>query len=329
MSNAHLTIDPVTKHLIRNHGNTTFYGNTRAKNLRLGRWHFLNDIYNDRAATSYTVETSADGLYAYGSTLNFASSRMQTAINAAIGSSFVSSNYMPGLDFSFWQAWNSFEWDGTNWIVPPWFGWWDYNTASCARYKFAVPSVLQSGDVQKVYISIPSMGLTTGQYVVYVPSAGTQNFSAERINYLSNSSMGFDIYLSSTAPSTPGSSYDLRIPINTGTNAMSAHGVGIMFDPNSDGSVWTNPNDNTGVYIDLDIAAERVKALFSGSYIYVVVKPYFSSYSFLGTIKPFGTGAMYPNDASVVAFLNNRTQTFGQSMTAGFFGGPQLGVYSK
>jgi hypothetical protein len=333
MANAHLTFDPVTKHIVRNHANVTFYGNTRAKNLRLGRWHFLSDIYNDRACTSQTVETSATGLYAYGSTLNFASSRMQTAINAALGANFAATNFMAGLDFSFWQYWDAWEWDGSSWIVPPFFYWYDYATATCCRFKYAVPIALQTGDVQKVFIEIPSMGLTTGQWVDYVTDGGNysviDNYTAERVNYLSNTTMGFDVYLSSTAPGTPGTSYDLRIPINTGTNKMVASGVPILFDPNQDYSVWTNPNDTSGVYIQLDIAADRVKALFSGSHVYVVLKPYFSSYPFMGTIKPYPTGRMNPNTPSVVSFCNNRTIYFGQSMTAGYFGGPQLGVYSK
>jgi hypothetical protein len=338
MANAHLTIDPVTKHLVRNHSNVTFYGNTRAKNLRLGRWHFLTDINNDRACTSYTVETSAGGLYANGATLQFNSSRMQTAINTALSASFVASNLLVGLDFQFYQSWDAFTWDEEAWIIPPNFYWFDYASATCVRYKYAVPAALQTGDVQKIFIAIPSMGLTTVQHIDYMWPVGDGWDAAaavESYGYLSTTAMGFDVLLSSTPTSTPnttvgGLSYHLRIPINTGTNKMNESPVvPVQYDPNPyTGGVWSNPGDTGGRYIQLDISSDAAKALFSGSYVYVVLKPYFSSYPFMGSIRPY-SGAMYPNTASVCAWMNNKTIAFGQSMTAGMYGGPQLGVYSK
>jgi len=337
MANAHLTIDPVTKHLVRNHSSVTFYGNTRAKNLRLGRWHFLNDSIADRACTSYTVEGSGGGVYAYNSTLGFSASKMQTAINTALGANFVASNLLVGLDFQFWQTWDWFEWDGTNWIIPPNFYWYDYCTATCLRYKYTVPTALQTGDVQKIFIEIPSMGLTTVQHIDYMWPAGDSWAGAqavENVGYLSTTTMGFDVLISNTPVAKPsttvgGVSYHLRIPINTGTNKMNESPVvPVEYDPDPNGWSWSNPGDTGGRYIQLDISSTAAKALFSGANVYVVLKPYFSSYPFMGSIRPY-SGTMYPNTPSVCAYCNNRTIGFGQSMTAGMYGGPQLGVYSK
>jgi len=337
MANKHLTFDPVTKHLVRNHANATFYGNTRAKNLRLGRYHFLNDIFADRACTQCTGSSDENGLYLQGSSSAFNGARMVTALNNALGYNYASNNLSVGLSFMFWQDWNAYEWNGSSWIVPPVYHWYEYCTATCVRYRYSVPAALQTSDVQKVFIEIPSMGMTTGQFVNYCQDGGGYTldnwWNPEQVTYLSNLTMGFNVYLSSSAPAKPSSAgqvFGVQIPINTGTSKMNESPVvPIRFDPNMDYSVWSEPNDTGGRYIQLDLPATAIKSLFSGAYVYVMLSPYITSYPFMGTVKPYPTSSMYPNTASVVGWNSNRTTNFGQDMSACFYGGPQLGVYSK
>jgi len=302
------------------------------KSLRIGRWLRL-----PASITGYAEQVNPFGAQGvYSSASIFQASRMNAALNAAVGKMFSSvsgGGYAPYLGYAWEQDWDPSEWEDNAWIVPPNFRYGDYYMAAACRYSYYNELAPMEGEaVAGIMLKVNGTGHGTGQSLTaaYVTPNGGEgwvgvNHSPARVGPL-NSGVVFDFYLTNVPAFSLNANFatpDATIDCNTGNAVCMAGGVQFLYDwPGA----WFDDTGYKGV-IELKLDAQRIKDLMSSPYITLVVRPrLLSNFSITGQINYWG-GTLNPNTQSFFNYVNNRTSEYTQMAQSCFFW-PELYVYA-